>query len=173
MSNRFISLLVLIFLLAGCSSRDNAVDPENPGLAGTWEEEYIVEYLGIGIPEDPQSSIYEKPVISRISFEHGRFIIITYDKENGLSETGFTCRGRFSVAADTVFLHWSNPGEPTTIHIDRFVFAVMGNELSLCEIPVDMGDGLMSISLVSLPWRYGNSFSCINTKNCGTFSRLK
>jgi hypothetical protein len=162
-------VVVCVLLLAiGCSQTDRLVQPPAANIVGIWQEAYTLSVVGIGTPEAPDSSIHEISLVSRITLAGQTFHISTHRIEGSNDVPGTDLYGVFSLLGDTLTFLTDAPPRAY-----RFRSVVEIDKLTIFELPIDMGNGMYSISLRSLPWQHSDaSYHVLGTKNSGTFIRL-
>jgi len=162
-------LVVCVLLLAiGCSQTDRLVQPPATDIVGVWQEAYTLSVVGFGTPEDPDTSIHEISLVSRITLAGQTFHISTHRIEGSIEIPGADHSGIYSLLGDTLTFLTDAPPRAY-----RFRYVVEKNNLTLFELPIDMGNGVYSIGLRSLPWQHVDaSYHVLGTKNSGTFIRI-
>jgi len=161
-------VVCVLLLTIGCSQTERIVDPPAADIRGTWQEAFTLHVVGFGTPEAPDSSIHEISLVSRITLAGQTFHISTHRIEGSNEISGADFSGVYSLESDTLtFLTDAPPGA------FRFRYVVENDKLTIFELPIDMGNGLYSIGMRSLPWQHVDaSYHVLGTKNSGTFIRI-
>jgi hypothetical protein len=160
----------LVFFVIGCSGDKKIAEPEPINLTGTWEEIYTHIYWPPAVIPEGESVEYEISLISQITFSEDTFYIaVCKESDCEATRTSFYS-GKYSVSGDTVSFIVRNDGDSSRIYYYRF--STSGNTLDLCEIPLDMGNGLFAISIIGIPWQHGDLWLAVRPKTCGTFTRI-
>ena len=173
MARLSVAVSCVLLLAVGCSRTGRLVEPPAGDLRGTWEEAYTLEVLGIGILEDPDSPIHEISLVSRIAFVGQTFQITTYRIEGSNEIPGADFFGVYSLSGDTLSFLLDTLVSSLQSRAYRFHYAVENDNLTISELPTDMGNCLYAISLRSLPWQHADaSYIVMGTRRSGTFRRI-
>lgn len=163
---------LFILFATGCTNQDRVADPTYQPIEGNWEDQYTITVPGL---IEPGPDIIEYHMIARLSFTSTTFTLSTYRNTISEQTLKYHATGAYSISGDTIVFEMAGySGYGGRIQAYPFNFSISRDQLSLAEIPVDLGDGYLGFSLISLPWRAGpDVYVVIGTKNSGTFSRLR